>query len=207
MSLYRSGVGASWRDRQVALLLPFLPRLAVDFPCLLDALLCATAGALGRALEAFAPVLEREALLVLLRGFFSAAVCAGTVTTSAQASPATATIRKIKSPAKKVKGQINDLPLCQAMRLLPGRRQRARHERGRPLLLLIAAARAHDLEDHGVARFQRVLNALQLLGRSHRLAVDLHDDVVLQQPDIIRERAPLHLRDEDARRTVIVQIL
>ena len=92
------------------------------------------------------------------------------------------------------------------MRLLPGRRQGARHECGRPLLL-IAAARAHDLEDHSGARFQRVLNALQLLGRSHRLSVDLHDNVVLQQSDVIRERAPHHLRDENSSRTVVVEIL
>src|SRR5258707_11615247 len=116
MSLYRSGVGASWRERQAALLLPFLPRLAVAFPCLADALPGALAGALARvvaALEpllaadfewaeaAFAPPLECEALLVaLLGGFFASVFCAGRFTASAQLRPAIAAIRKIKSPQK-----------------------------------------------------------------------------------------------------------
>src|SRR5438132_1304657 len=136
MSLYRSGVGASWRDRQAALLPPFLPRLAVVFPGFLDALVCALADPLGPALGAFEPPLECEGLPALLRGFFSAAVCAGTVTTSAHASPATATIRKIKSPAKKVKGQIKDLPLVLMMRFT-----------ARPLAVCPARTRASTAAD------------------------------------------------------------
>jgi len=51
---------------------------------------------------AFAPPLECEALLVaLLGGFFAGVFCAGTFPATAQTSPATAAIRKIKSPQKK----------------------------------------------------------------------------------------------------------
>ena len=123
-------MGASWRDRQAALLLPFLPRLAVVFPCLVDALACVPAGgvecaaevfeplfaeALAWVLEPFEALFECEALPALVCGFFWAEFCAGELTTSVQASPATAAIRKMSSPAKN-KGQIKDLPLSLLMR-------------------------------------------------------------------------------------------